>query len=53
MGYHKHLRSNNQRKKASFEKRYGMNAKEWSKFKKENPKEAHELYMKVGNPACK
>ena len=37
----------NKRKKESHEKRYGMNAREWAKFKKTNPQEAHEIRQRA------
>jgi len=38
----------NLRKKTNHASKYGMDRKEWAKFKKENPKEAHKIYMERG-----
>ena len=43
-------KAGNKKQSDIFKSRYGMDWKEWAKFKKEHPKEAHEKYMKVGNP---
>jgi hypothetical protein len=37
----------NERANKSFQARYGMTRSEWATYKKTNPKEAHELRMKV------
>jgi len=43
-GYSKNPRA---RKEDLFKTRYNMTRKEWASFKKSNPKEAHELRLKV------
>ena len=37
----------NKRKTDKFKSNYGMTRKEWSKYKKEKPEEAHKLRMKI------
>ena len=37
----------NRRKTDKFKQNYGMTRKEWSKYKKEKPEEAHTLRVKV------
>ena len=39
--------AHNERANNSFKSRYGMTRSEWAKYKKTNPKEAHELRLQV------
>jgi hypothetical protein len=36
----------NQRKKKTFEQKYGMSRKDWAIYKKQDPQKAHELRIK-------
>lgn len=45
--------TNASRKSAKHTARYGMTPSEWAKYKKTNKAEAHQLRMKVQNPAAK
>jgi len=47
----KHKKARNLRKKTAHASKYGMDRREWAKFKREHPKEAHKIYMERGGHA--